>query len=581
MNTRSLTVLSLLAALVAMPLVAPADQYPQPGKPQQPREATIPSPAPSPVAPVVPTVSPSPGYKAPNVRPTSANVVGVTQQPFVGIALGDAVGMALSRNPDLAISASDTRISGYQIQAAKGAYDVKFFINPSINHSNTAPENAFFSGPNFTPIVANNLALAGGISGQLPTGTLYNINITQTTIQNNTVINAFNPYYTASLNAIISQPLLRNFGAGNDTRRQINLAIINEAGTTAQTLASVSNTLSGVENAYWDLVAGWRNVAIQEDALRSAISQQHSNVRSARQGQAAPIDAVQSETQVSTYQNNVFSALQNVAALQNQLKSLILDDPGDPIWRANLMPTTSVEQSPTEPSLDQMLTTAMQHRPELAQAAAQRQQAAVNLAYAKNQKLPQVDLQLQYQGNGLAGTALPPLGGAFGSATPPPYLVGKAGQAYGNIGRFPAYTAGVMISTPIGNNTAKADYETAKEQQRIANITTANTDQRILFDVRNALQDFESAQSRLFAARAAREAQQQVYASEIRKFRNGESTTFLVNQQQITLVQTEGTELQAQTDFDKAVVELSRSDGTILSANNVNIQTLGEGALKP
>ncbi|MBV8637552.1 MAG: TolC family protein [Candidatus Eremiobacteraeota bacterium] len=575
MKTRSLSILSLSVAIAAAPLVAPAQQTPSP----LPPAASVPTPAPSPIIPVVPTVAP--GYRASNERPASASVVGVTQQPFVGIALNDAIGMALSRNPDLAISASNTRIGGYQIQAAKGAYDVKFFVNPSINHSNNAPENAFFSGPNFGPIVGNNLAVAAGVSGQLASGTQYNINLTQTSIQNNTIINAFNPYYTASLNATVTQPLLRNFGPGNETRRQIELAFISEAGTTAQTLSTVSTTLAAVENAYWDLVAGWRNVAIQEDALHSAISQQHSNVRSARQGQSAPIDAVQSQTQVSTYQNNVFAALQNVSALQNQLKSLILDDPGDPIWRANLMPTTSFEQTPPEPSLEGILATAMQHRPELAQAAAQRQQAAINLAYAKNQRLPQVDLQLQYQGNGLAGTALPPLGGALGNATPPPYLDGKTGTAYGNIGRFPTYTAGVLISTPIGNNTAKADYAVAKEQQRIANITTANTDQRIAFDVRNALQDYESAQDRLYAARQAREAQQQVYASEIRKFRNGESTTFLVNQQQITLVQTEGTELQAQTDFDKAVVELSRSDGTILSANNVNVQTLGEGALKP
>jgi HAE1 family hydrophobic/amphiphilic exporter-1 len=277
----------------------------------------------------------------------------------------------------------------------------------------------------------------------------------------------------------------------------------------------------------------------------------------------------------------VFSALQQVAALQNNLKSLILDNPGDPIWRANLMPTTSVEQTPETPLLEALLATAMKNRPELAQAEAQRQQASVNLAYAKNQMLPQVDLQLAYQGNGLAGNALPPLGGAFGSATPPPYLDGKVGQAYGNIGRFPTYQAGVLISTPIGNNTAKGNLSAAKEQQRIANITTANTDQRILFDVRNALQTFESSQSRLYAARQAREASQQVYASELRKFKNGESTTFLVTQRQTELVQNQGRELTAQTDFDKAVVELSRSTGTILSANNVNIQTLGEGALKP
>lgn len=575
MNTRSLTILSLSAALAAAPLVAPAQQRPAP----LPRAASLPTPEPSPITPAVPTVAP--GYKAPDVRPTSADVVGVTQQPFVGIGLNDAIGMALSRNPDLAVSASNTRIGGYQIQAAEGAYDVRFFINPTINHSQTAPENAFFSGPNFGPIVANNQSFAAGVNGQLPTGTLYNVNLTQTRIDNNTIINAFNPYYTASLNVTVSQPLLRNAGPGNETRRQIELAILNENGSTAQTLSNASTTIASVENAYWDLVSAWRLVAIQEAALRQTVEQQNSNVRLARHGAAAPIDAVESSAQVAVFQDNVFSALQAVSSLQNTLKSLILDNPGDPIWRANLMPTTSVEQTPTAPSLEQLVATAMKNRPELAQAAAQEQQAQVNLAYSKNQRLPQVDLQLQYQGNGLAGNALPPIGGAFGSQTPPPYLHGGYGQAYGNIGHFPTYSAGVVISTPIGNHTANADYAAAKEQDRIAKIDSANVDQRIVFDVRNALQTFESAQSRLYAARRATEASQQVYASELRRFRAGESTTFLVTQRQIELTQNQGRELTAQTDFDKAVVELSRADGTILSANNVNVQTLGEGALQP
>ena len=75
--------------------------------------------------------------------------------------------------------------------------------------------------------------------------------------------------------------------------------------------------------------------------------QQQSNVRLARRGAAAPVDAVESQTQVSNFQNDVFSALQTVSQLQVQLKSLVVADPGDPIWIANLVPSTSVQQPPT------------------------------------------------------------------------------------------------------------------------------------------------------------------------------------------------------------------------------------------
>jgi hypothetical protein len=50
-------------------------------------------------------------------------------------------------------------------------------------------------------------------------------------------------------------------------------------------------------------------------------------------------------------------------------------------------------------------------------------------------------------------------------------------------------------------------------------------------------------------------------------------------QRQVELEQARGQELQAQTDLNKAVVELQRVEGTILTDNGVKVQTLGSQAL--
>ena len=571
MKTRTLTTLALSAVIAAMPFAVSAQTTLQ-------GTTVIPTPVPTPITPVVPTVAP--GYKAPDKPPTSAEIVGVTQQPFVGISLDNAIGMALLKNPDLAVAASNTRVASYQVQQAKGVNDVRLFVEPSVKHDTNPAINPFFSGgTDFEPYVQNYQTQQAGVEGQLETGTQYNLNVSQTKVNDNTFINSFNPYYYGSFNVSITQPLLKGF-LMNDDKRQIQLSVVNSDASQAATLASVSTTIASVEDAYWDLVAAWRNVAIQEDALRTSVLQQQSNVRQAKHGAAAPIDAVESSTQVAVYQQNVFSALQTVSALQNQLKSMIVSDPGDPIWQANLVPTSSVPDLPQTPSLGAVLATALQNRPEVRQALDAQKQADVNLAYAKNQKLPQADLQLSYNGNGFAGQALPPLGGVFGDATPPPYMVGSYGQAFANSGKFATYSAGVQVSLPIGNNTAKGAVGVADEQEHIAAVDKLNTDQRIQYEVRNAIQNYDSALARLFAARQAREASAQVLASEERKFRNGESTTFLVNQRQIEFVQNQGLELQAQTDLNKAVVELQRVDGSILSQNGVSLTTLGTGALK-
>ncbi|MBV9148595.1 MAG: TolC family protein, partial [Candidatus Eremiobacteraeota bacterium] len=74
------------------------------------------------------------------------------------------------------------------------------------------------------------------------------------------------------------------------------------------------------------------------------------------------------------------------------------------------------------------------------------------------------------------------------------------------------------------------------------------------------------------------EASQQVLASENRRFRAGVSTTYFVLQRQLDLANNRGRELQAQTDLNKAGVELQRVTGSILRDNNVDATTIGSPA---
>lgn len=540
-----------------------------------------------PPLPQVPNVAA--GYAAPSASPGPPHIVGVTEQPFVGITLESAIGMALMKNPDLAVSSSDTRVAAYRIQAARGAFDVRFDVAPSVTQSTTAPSNPFFAGPNYTPIEQNQQQVKAGVAGQLPSGTQYDVSMGDARISSNSIFNGFDPYYTPTLSFDITQPLLKNAGQ-NAAKNALELAIIGSDAARAKTLANVSQTIAQVQDAYWDLVAAWRSVAIQEEALREAALQYGSTQRLAKHGVAADIDVVESQGQVATFQDDVYSALQNVSALQNQLKTLIVDDPGDPIWQANLVPTTPVLQLPPAPSLSHLIAQAMAQRPAVRQAQDAREEAAQNLKFARNQALPQIDLKLGYANNSWAGT--PANAGTFagfgGGSAPvtPPYLIGGNGQAFNNLwaNKFPTYSAGVVFSTPLGNNTAIAQVAIAREQQRAAAIGQAGVEQRIVAESRNALQMYDSALSRLRAARVAATTSAAVSASEQRKFKNGASTTFLVLQRQVELAQARGRELQAQTDLNKAVVELQRVSGDSLTANDVKLSTLGskaKGAVAP
>lgn len=596
MSGRFLAV-ALLVALVtggSAPVAAQtAPATPQPVVSAQPSPAALPNPFASspqngmPVPPqpgaFAPVPNVAPGYSAPDLGVPSGDIVGVRQQPFVGITLQNAIGMALMRNTDLAIAQANRRIAGYQIEASQGAYDVRFNVQPSYSYTSTPPSNAFFAGPGFGPVVQDQTNISAGLSGMTQGGQQFSVTASGGRILNNGIINTFNPTYPTSLSFSLSQPLLRG-RAINETSRQVQLAVINQQTTSARALTTASQTVATVQDSYWDLVAAWRNVAIQEEALREARLQSQSNARLARQGVNAPIEVVQSNTQVNVFQDNVFSALQNVERLQTELKSLIVADPGDPIWNANLVPTSPVLSLPPEPGLGSVVAQAIANRPEFEQLRGARSVAGVNLAYAKDQLKPQVDFNVGYTTNGFAGNLLPAAtSGPFaGNPTPPAYLVGGSGQSVSNLlnNKFPSYQAAINVQVPLGNHTAKANYAIAQEQLRETEVNQISLLQRIEAESRNALQAYRAARYRLIAARAARQASEQVLASEIRRFHAGASTTFLVLQRQVDLANNRGRELQAQTDLNKAVVELERVTGSILKDNNVDATTLGQGTLK-
>jgi outer membrane protein TolC len=599
MKTRNISAIVALTALAIS--VLPFERISAQTDSNLPARATIPTAIPTAVLPVLPSVAP--GYRAPQVAPSAAQIIGVTQQPFVGISLQDAIAMALLKNPNLAVSASNFRVARYDIVQAKGAFDVQLHLEPSSSFSVQPPQNLLEAGPGevgkygsgpsaiFTQgpgdIIQHQSTFQYGVGGQLENGTTYQAGIQQQRTYNNTIFNAYNPYYLASLNLSVTQPLLKNFGM-NAAKRQLKLALVNADATTAQALIDTSNTIAQVEDTYWNLVAAWRNVAIQEEALREAILQQQSNVRLAKRGAAAPIDAVESETQVATFQDDVFSALENVSQLQNQLKSLVVTDAADPIWRANLVPSSDVGRLPSAGDLETIIAQGHLNRPEVRQAQDKRLQADLDRAFAKNQSLPQADVQATYLSNGFAGLLAPvpaflteicaPL---VACPTPPPQTQGTMAFAYHNMwaGYFPTFNIALVVGYPIQGNLARGLRGEASEESRQAAILLEGVSERIGAEARNALQSYQSALSRLNAARQSREAAESVYASEVRKFHQGASTTFLVLQRQVQLAQARGRELQAQTDLNQSVVELQRVEGTILTNNGVNLQTLGTEAL--
>jgi len=225
-------------------------------------------------------------------------------------------------------------------------------------------------------------------------------------------------------------------------------------------------------------------------------------------------------------------------------------------------------------NLQLALDEAHKNRPEIRRLNLQKEINALDLQYYDNQTKPQINLTGTVATTGLAGTNVVPPCPSTGICVNPKY-VGGYGQDLSNLfgGTTRNVNFGVAISFPLKNRTAEANLATARVQREQLEASFRSQDQAIEMDVRNAAQAVDTARRRVMASKAARESAEQQLAGEEKLYEVGRSTTFLLLERQNALTAARTDELQAQTDYNKALADLQRATGSTLRVNNVDVQT--------
>jgi HAE1 family hydrophobic/amphiphilic exporter-1 len=334
-----------------------------------------------------------------------------------------------------------------------------------------------------------------------------------------------------------------------------------------------TEVITQVEQAYWELVQSLKNLQVQSEAVKQTKAQVETNRRQVAQGVLAPIDVVEAEAQVKIFEQNVYAAQEDVTRAENALKTLMLRDRNAELWSRALLPVTPVSLEVPRMSLPDAIATALVNRYELAELRTSSDINEIEKRFYRDQIKPQVDLMVSYSSNGVAGTLTDNENPLFPGTRVPADLQGGYGRALSNmLGQDnPTMRVGVRISLPLKNRTAKANLGQSLADGRKLETVRAQAEQLIEADVRNAMQRVRSVEARMSAAMAQREAAEQQYISEQRKFQAGMSTVFLVLQRQTDLVTARGRELETQTDLNKALADFQRATGNTFNYRNVAV----------
>lgn len=541
----------------------------------QPTPSPTPDPTPQVKADIPSVVSPSPLPDAPPVAPDfnvplrplpSSDRVGVDNTNQLSLTLREAIALALKNNNDIGTSRIDLQIAEYNLRAARSIFD-PLFNSDTFYESRTTPTSSTISGGANGSVKVTTMSNNSNLSGFSPyAGGSYQATFANSKTVTNNQFATLNPQYPSSLSFTYTQPLWRG-RAFDANRYNIEIAKKNVNLSDAEFRRIATEVVALVEQSYWDLVFALRNLQVQIDAVKTARLQLESNQRLVKQGVLAPIEISAAEVQVTTYEQNVYIAQENVTRAENTLKTLMLPDRTAEMWSRPLTPVTPVALEAPQPLLQDAISEALKNRAELTQSQVNVEKNAIATRYFRELTKPQVNLYGGYTASGLAGA------NTGVSTSVPDNLIGGVGKSFSNlIGQdYPTYRFGVTISLPLRNGVARANLGASLAEGNQIYIQQKKTEQGIEAEVRNALQALRSAEARLSAATASRIAAELVFESEQRQFRAGTSTVFLVQQRQNELIAARGNELQAQTALNKAISEYQRAIGTTLTENNIEI----------
>jgi outer membrane protein TolC len=540
--------------------------------------------------------------QSPPAQPTP-----VTLPARVGVADGAdsltleaAIRLTLEQNNDVEVARLEVSGARQLVRAAEGAFDPRVIPNFSYERANTANASSL-GGATEGRVTQKELFGGVQLTGRSPRqGGEFIVDFTQTRLETSNQFSRLNPQFPALLNFSFTQPLFRD-RAIDQERRQILLSKKNVDLTDSQLRSVVTEQLTFVEQAYWDLVFASRNLEVQTSALEQARGQVASNERQVQAGTLAPIDVVEAQTQVARFEQTVASAQQSLTEAENRLKSLMLRDRTAPQWNRAITPADLTDRPTPVIAVDEAMKLALARRPELLASNATLARNDIDRQYFENQALPQVNLMGGYTLRGLSGASLPvtsdPLSGndavffarlnelaVLAGLTPldtpqsttstvPSFFVGGAGTSLNNLfdRRFQTALLQVQLEIPLRNRTAQANVARNGIQRQQLERQRRQLEQVIEAEVRNTLQAVQSSERRLAAAASAQRNAREQYESERRRFDSGLSTVFLVLERQTTLVTAQASELRARADLNQAIALFHRAVGGTFEQHGINL----------
>jgi outer membrane protein TolC len=520
------------AAVPTAPAATPeAKAAPAEAKPAAPSPSAATKPAP-------PVAVPAGGSEA---APTPPSPPGAAAVPLE-LTPQNAVILALENNAELVIQRLKPDIVRTREVEALAPFDP--LLSGRIGYERVSGEMLRGIGVQ-NNFITDTIVNRAGIETFFPTGTTIGADVT-TRIADRALTRQL---VGSRLGLTVTQALLRGFGP------EVNLVAVRQAklDTMASEYALRGFTLSlvaDVERAYWQHVLCERQVEVLQESLAQAegmvrVAEERVKSGTAPQGELAP-----GQAEAALRRQELIDAQSDRAKTLVRVCSL-LDLPGADSWNREIRFTEkpAIREGQID-GVESHVQLALRMRPEINEAQLGLQKGDLEIVKTRNGLLPKMDVFLTLGKTGYAESY---------------------GNSWRNIGGDSHdVLAGLAAAYPAGNHEARARYQRAVLTRRVAEQAIKNLQHLVQEDVRTAYLEVLRAKEQVTAAAVTRKFNEDKLRFEMEKYQMARATPFQVARAQRDLMKSRMDEVEAAVDYQRALVELYRLDGSLLERRGIS-----------
>jgi len=490
------------------------------------------------------------------------------EKQALNLSLEDCIAKALKNNLNVAIEQMNPELAGISVTKARELFVPRFEFSYGNNRQET-PSYWWIQGAGTS--ISKLFDYGVSFIETIPTGGNFSVSLQSYKSNTNQAFQLINPRYGSTLRFDFTQPLLKNFGS-KVTRRQVLLAENNLDVSELQLQNALIDTIYFVQEAYWNYVYAIENFEVKKQSLQLGRDLLAKNKKEVEFGQLAPIEILTAESVVAQRVADLIQAESLITRSEEVLKAFInLAAEGDPRLKT-ISPMDKPVFKETAVVLDQALKEALDRRPDLKILKKSLESKELNLAVARNQTLPGLDLQLSYWSPGISGDRLIYLDDNFFSQ-PIGTVKGNPGDSFRDVFKmaYKNWNVGLTLSIPLSNFTTKADVTYARADLTQSQVRIKNLEQQVVLDVSDAVRMIETNAKKVEAYRVARDLAEKSLDAEEKKLKVGLSTNYFVLEFQEKLTNARSMEVKAKIDYILSVDRLEQATASSLEKRKIKI----------